>query len=214
VQIAHCWLADVSRKFYRSAILFSTRRPGMEMIPNPREETVQLVQPEPVRNWFALHTSSNHEKKVQQHLRMREIESFLPLYTVSRRWKNRVTAKVDLPLFAGYVFVRIARTECSRVLAVPLVHSLVGNGREAIALPDAEIEALRTGLQGRQADPYPYLKVGDLARIRSGALAGMQGVVVRKDGQFRVVLSIELIKRSIAVHVAAEELDLCGQMGT
>lgn len=182
----------------------------MGIILNPQEETSRHVQSEPVGNWFALHTSSNHEKKVQQHLRMREIESFLPLYTVSRRWKNRVTAKVELPLFPGYVFVRIARTQCSAVLAVPLVHSLVGNGREAIALPDAEIEALRMGLQERQADPYPYLKVGDVARIRSGALAGLQGIVVRKDSQFRVVLSIDLIKSSIAVHVSAEELGLCG----
>jgi transcription antitermination factor NusG len=77
-------------------------------------------------------------------------------------------------------------------------------------LPEAEIEALRLGLQERQADPHPYLKVGDMAQIRSGALKGMKGVVVRVNNQLRVVLSIDAIARSIAVHVTADELELCG----
>ncbi len=163
------------------------------------------------RSWFALCTLPNHEKKAELHLRMREIESFLPLYTVSRQWKNRVTAKVSLPLFAGYLFVRIALTQRVKVLETPLVRGLVGNGRESLALPDTEIEALRTGLLGRQVDPHPYLKVGELARIRSGALAGMRGVVVRNDGQYRIVLSIDMIQRSVAVHVSADELESCSQ---
>jgi transcription antitermination factor NusG len=149
------------------------------------------------------------KKKVEQHLRMREIESFLPLYTVTRRWKNRTTAKVELPLFAGYVFAKIARTEGVRVLEVPMVHSIVGNGCGALPIPDAEIDALRSGLHLRQVDPYPYMKVGARARIRSGALAGLEGVVVRKDGHLRVVLSLDLIMKSIAVHVKADELEPC-----
>src|SRR5437667_8300361 len=79
------------------------------------------------RKWFAVYTASNHEKKVERHLQMKEIESFLPLHTVTRRWKNRVTAKVDLPLFAGYVFVKIAETENVKVLEIPMVYSIVGN---------------------------------------------------------------------------------------
>lgn len=165
---------------------------------------------EPVRSWFALYTSSNHEKKAEQHLRMKDIETFLPTQVATRRWKNRVTVKVEVPLFTGYVFVRIARTQCAKVLEVPLVHSIVGNGREALALPENEVEVLRSGLHQRQIDPYPYLKVGQMARIRSGALAGLEGVIVRKDGQLRVVLSIDLIMKSIAVHVTADELDISG----
>jgi transcription antitermination factor NusG len=153
---------------------------------------------------------SNQEKTAELHLRLRGIETFLPLQTVLRRWKNRVTAKVETPLFPGYVFVKIWRTQCVRVLEVPAVHSIVGSRREAFALPQAEIEALRLGLQERRADPHPYLKVGDVARIRSGALAGMKGVVVRVNNQLRVVLSIDAISKSIAVHVTADELDLCG----
>lgn len=173
-----------------------------ELIPLP-------VAEETVRQWFALYTGSNHEKRVEQHLRTRNIESFLPLYTVARRWRNRTTAKVQLPLFPGYVFVKIARTESVRVLEIPMVHSIVGNGREALALPDAEIQALRSGLHLRQVDPCPYVKTGVRVRIRSGPLAGLEGVVVRKDARLRVILSIDLIMRSVAVQVNAHEIESC-----
>lgn len=165
-----------------------------------------LEQP---RNWYALYTASNQEKRVEQHLRMKGVEVFLPLYTITKRWKNRMTMKIDLPLFAGYVFVRIALTERVRVLESPAVVSLVGNGRGPLPLHDAEIETLRTGLKLRQVDPYPYLKVGNRARIRSGALAGLEGVVVRKDDRLQVVVSIDAIMRSFAVHVHADELEPC-----
>src|SRR5215813_13966485 len=156
-------------------------------------------------NWYALYTASNQEKRVEQHLRMKGVEVFLPLYTITKRWKNRMTMKIDLPLFTGYVFVRIALGERVRVLEAPAVVSLVGKGREPLPLPDTEIDTLRTGLQLRQVDPYPYLKVGNRARIRFGPLAGMEGIVVRKAGQLRVVISIDSIMRSMAVHVDAEE---------
>ena len=161
------------------------------------------------RHWYALYTASNQEKRVEQHLRTKGVEVFLPLYTVTRRWKNRMTMKLDLPLFVGYVFVRIALAERVRVLEAPAAVSLVGNGREPLPLPDAEIDTLRRGLRLRQVDPYPYLKVGNRARIRSGALAGLEGVVVRKDDRLKVVVSIDAIMRSFAVHVHADELEPC-----
>ena len=161
------------------------------------------------RYWFALYTSSNHEKKVHDQLRLRDVESFLPLYTVTRRWRNRTTVKLELPLFAGYVFARIARTESGRVLTIPNVHFIVGNGREALPLPDTDIETLRSGLHLRRVDPCPYLKAGARVRIRSGPLTGLAGIVLRKDDQLRVVLSLDLIGKSIAVHVSAEELEPC-----
>jgi transcription antitermination factor NusG len=164
-----------------------------------------------MRSWFAIYTASNHEKRVAQHLQMKEIETFLPLYSVTKRWKNRTTVKVELPLFSGYVFARITPTESSRVLQVPMVYSIVGNRREPAALPDAEIETLRAGLQGRQAHPFPYVKAGNRVRVRSGALAGMEGIVVRTYGSLSVVLSVEMIQKSIAVHVEADELESCAQ---
>ena len=174
-----------------------------------KEEAPVPATFKPQSHWFAVYTTSNHEKKVQQHLQMRDIETFLPLYTVTRRWRNRTTVKLDLPLFTDYVFVRIARTETARVLVVPGVRFIVGDGRKGLPLPNEDIETLRSGLRLRQVDPYPYVKVGSRARIRSGPLAGLEGVVVRKDNQLRVVLSIDLIKKSVAVHVTADELEPC-----
>ena len=160
-------------------------------------------------SWFAVHTASNHEKRVEQHLRMKEIETFLPQYSVTRRWKNRTSVKVDLPLFSGYVFARIAPTERIRVLEVPMVYSIVGNRREPAPLPDAEIERLRACLHGRQAYPFPYVKVGNRVRVRSGAFEGLEGIVVRTYGGLSVVVSIDLIQKSVAVHVEADELESC-----
>lgn len=173
------------------------------------EEIPVSVIVKPPSHWFAVYTASNHEKKVQQHLQMRDVESYLPLYEVTRRWKNRTIVKLQLPLFAGYVFVRIARAESARVLAVPNVLFIVGNGHEAMPLPDDDIDTLRSGLHLRRVDPYPYTKVGARVRIRSGPLAGLEGIVVRKDEQLRVVLSLELMRKSIAVHVSADELEPC-----
>jgi transcription antitermination factor NusG len=160
-------------------------------------------------HWFAVYTASNHEKKVEQYLHMRDIETYLPLYTVTRRWRNRTTVKLELPLFRGYVFVRIARTESARVLAVPNVRFIVGDGRKGLPLPDEDMEVLRAGLRLRQVDPHPYVKVGARVRIRCGPLTGLEGVVVRKDDQLRVVLSLDLIRRSVAVHVTADEVEPC-----
>jgi len=172
--------------------------------------TIKPISSE-MRSWFAVYTASNHEKRVTQHLRAKEIETFLPLYSVTKRWRNRTTVKVELPLFSGYVFARIAPTESIKVLETPMVYSIVGNRRELSPLPDAEIEGLRAGLQGRQAHPFPYVKVGNRVRIRSGALAGMEGIVVRTYGSLSVVLSVDTIQKSIAVHVEADELEWCAQ---
>jgi len=161
------------------------------------------------RGWFAVYAASNHEKRVSQHFRAREIEFFLPLYSVTKRWKNRTTAKVELPLFPGYVFVRIDSTERARVMEVPMVYSIVGSRREPTAIPDAEIERLRAVLQVRQAHPFPYVKVGHRVRVRSGALAGLEGIVVRTYGGLNVVLNVDTIQKSVAVHVEAGELESC-----
>lgn len=179
--------------------------PVRNLIPAP-ENPLSI---EAARKWYALYTLSNHEKRVEEHLRMKDVEVFLPVTTVVRRWKNRTTAKLQIPLFAGYVFAHISSNERIRVLEAPSVLWIVGSGKEALPLPDHEIEILRTGLHLRQVDPYPYLKVGERTRIRSGPLAGLEGIVVRKDDRLRVVLTIDLIRQSVAVHVEADELEPC-----
>lgn len=161
------------------------------------------------RHWYALHTLSNHEKRVEQYLQSKGVETFLPLCTVVKRWKNRTTAKVHLPLFSGYAFVHIMTPERVRVLSVPGVLSIVGIAGKPTPLLDAEIETLRVGLHLRRVDPHPYLNIGNRARIRSGPLTGLEGIVVRKDDRLRIVLTLDQIMRSVAVHVDAEELEPC-----
>jgi transcription antitermination factor NusG len=161
------------------------------------------------RSWFAIHTASNHEKSVAQRLRAKDVETFLPLYSVTKRWKNRTKVKVELPLFAGYVFARIGPSEKLRVIEVPMVYSIVGTRGNPTALPDTEIESLRAGLVCREAHPFPHAKVGNRVRLRSGPLAGLEGIVVRLYGGLSVVLTIEMIQKSVAVHVEADELEAC-----
>jgi transcription antitermination factor NusG len=162
-----------------------------------------------VPNWFAVYTSSRHEKRVDQQLEIREIEHYLPLYRTQRKWSDGSRVTLDLPLFPGYIFVRIQRAQRVRVLEVPGVLAIVGGtGGEPASLPASEIAALRAGLSERNAQPHPLLKVGQRARIRSGAFAGMEGVVQRMKYSYRVVLTLDSIMQSFAVEVDGEDLEL------
>ncbi|MGB0063011.1 MAG: UpxY family transcription antiterminator [Terracidiphilus sp.] len=158
--------------------------------------------------WFALYTASRHEKHVAKHLGQREVEFFLPLYKAQRKWANGLKVTLDLPLFPGYLFVHISRSERARVLGVPGALSVVGGtGGEPAWLPDATIDALRTALAERLARPHPLLTAGQRVRIRSGALSGFEGIVVRNKNGLRVVLTLEHIMQSYAVEVALEDLE-------
>src|SRR5882762_7762062 len=166
---------------------------------------LQMAMVEP--RWYAAYTYTNHEKRVAVELGAREVEHFLPLYSSVRRWKDR-RVNLDLPLFPGYVFVRLALSERLRVVQIPSVVRLVGFGGLPTALPDAEMEAVRAGLsQGLRAEPHPYLTVGRRVRLRSGPLAGAEGILLRRKGNFRVVVSLELIQRSVAVDVDAADVE-------
>ena len=156
--------------------------------------------------WYAAYTSSRHEKTVAEHLRQREIECFLPLYETVRRWNNG-RHRVQLPLFPSYVFVRMGHRDKLRVLQVPGLAQLVSFQGSPAALPDAEIETLRSALAaGVPAQPYHYLSVGSKVEVCRGPLQGMRGILLRNQGQFRVVISVEMIMRSIVVEVDASDV--------
>ena len=157
--------------------------------------------------WYAVYTNSRHEKCVAKHFDLRQIESFLPLYQKLHHWRKRNRVRLDLPLFPNYVFVRVAPQQRTSVLAVPGVLGMVGRGRIASALPDAEIESLRIGLQLRKVEPHPYLIAGERVRIKAGSMEGMEGILLRKKNELRVVLTLELIKRSVAVEVDTEDVE-------
>lgn len=159
--------------------------------------------------WFAAYTCPRHEKYVRRQLDDRQIESFLPLYRSTRRWKDR-RKEVEFVLFPGYVFVRIHERERLRVLELAGVVSFVTfNGRPA-ALHEGEIESLRTGLeQGVLAEPHPFLQVGRKVRVVHGPLAGLEGLLVRKKDRVRVVLSLQAIMQSVALEVDAQDVKPC-----
>jgi transcription antitermination factor NusG len=158
------------------------------------------------QRWYAAYTCAQHEKRVAEQLAEREVEHFLPLYATVRRWKDR-RVRLDLPLFPGYVFVRLALQDRLRVLQVPSVVRLVGFGGCPVALPDGQVEALRAGLVERlRAEPHPFLTVGHRVRVIRGPLQGAEGILVRKKNIFRMVLSLELIMRSVAVELDAADV--------
>ena len=156
--------------------------------------------------WYAVYTSSNREKRVAEQLVQRSVQNFLPLYASFRKWKDR-RVKLELPLFPGYIFVQMALRDRLKVLQISGVSNLVGFGGTPTALPDGEIEILRTSLgTGIRAEPYPFLTAGRRVRVKEGPLAGLQGILVRRKSKARFVLSVDLIVRSIALEI--DETDL------
>jgi transcription antitermination factor NusG len=151
--------------------------------------------------WYAACTRANHEKRVAEQLSARSVENFLPLYESVRRWKDR-RVRLQMPLFPGYVFVRLPLCDRLRVLEIPSVARIVSfNGAPAV-LPEAEISGLKAGLErGVQAAPHPYLKAGRRVRITHGPLEGLEGIVIRKKNAWRFVLSLDLIQRSIRLDI-------------
>ncbi len=162
--------------------------------------------------WFALYTTARHEKRVAYHLGQREIEHFLPLYRAQRKWSDGSRVTLDLPLFPGYLFVRVARTERVRVLEVPgALTMVVGTGGQPASLPDALIQTLRSGLAMAAVEPHPLLLVGQRVRICAGAFAGLEGVVLRSKSGCRVVLTLEHIMRSFSIEVAVSDLEVVAE---
>jgi transcription antitermination factor NusG len=159
------------------------------------------------RRWFAAVTVPQHEKAASRHLDSAGVETFLPTYESSRVWKNRQRVQVQLPLFPTYLFVRIDQAERARVLRTPGVRRLVGNSREPLSLPDREIEFLRTTLSGQKGEPYADLLEGQRVRIKSGAMRGVEGWLVRKSSEWRFVLTVQLIHRHVALEVDASTLE-------
>jgi len=153
------------------------------------------------QRWYAAYTCANHEKRVAAELRARSVEHFVPLYNSVRRWKDR-RVQLDLPLFPGYVFVRLALRDKLRVLQIPSLVRLVSFNGQPAPLSNDEMEALRRSLTERlNAQPHPYLNVGRRVRVVSGPLTGLEGIIVRKKNHFRFVISLHLIMRSVSVEL-------------
>jgi transcription antitermination factor NusG len=156
--------------------------------------------------WFAVYTLPNHEKRVARQFSERSIPHYLPLYSSVRRWKDRKML-LDLPLFPGYVFVQISLLDRVRVVQVPSLVRLVGFGGKPASLPEGDLAAIQVCLSQRlRIEPHPVLQTGQRVRVMRGALAGIEGSLVRRKGIARLVLSVELIMQAVAVEVDAGDV--------
>lgn len=159
-------------------------------------------------HWYAVHTCSRREKQVNKILQERGIENFLPLYESKARPRHG-GPPAALPLFPGYEFVHIALRDRLQVLQVPGVANLVCFQGQPAPVDDQEIEAIRVALQnGIKARPHPYCKVGQIVEIRSGPLQGVRGRVLRKQNRCRIVLSLNILMRSVVAEIDENELSL------
>jgi transcription antitermination factor NusG len=152
-------------------------------------------------SWFALQTRSRYEHFAAAHLRSKGYELFLPVYTCRRRWSDRIK-EVELPLFPGYVFCKFDLLNRLPILVTPGVIQVVGNGKNPLPIDDAEVAALQAVVQSElPRQPWPFLQVGQKVRIAYGPLCGFEGILVNVKGNHRLVLSVGLLRRSVAVEV-------------
>src|SRR5579862_3518953 len=158
--------------------------------------------------WCALYTRHQHEGTVAKILTTKGVEVFLPTYRTMRRWKDR-NKQLVLPLFPGYVFCTYESNRRIQILSTPGVHAIVTNGANVPAeIPSDEIQAIRRAVDSPlRLEPHPYLKGGDVVRIKSGPLEGLEGIVSRSKDAFRVVLSVEMLGKSAAVDIDAASVE-------
>ena len=170
--------------------------------------SLPVVGTEP-ENWYALHTRPKHERLVAERLSERGVETYLPIVTEVHQWSDRKKA-VQLPLFSCYVFAKFVpnRSECLRVLRVGGVLSLVGSRGEGTPIPSEQIDGVRMLVEGTLPwSSYPFLKIGQRVRVRGGALDGLEGILVSRSGNQTLVISVDLIQRSLAVRVEGYQVE-------
>jgi transcription antitermination factor NusG len=151
--------------------------------------------------WFALQVRSRWENAAEGLLQNKGFETFLPTYPATRRWSDR-SKIVESPLFPGYVFCRFDIHDRLPVLITPGVISVVGRGKTPIAVAESEITALQIVIRsGIQTQPWPYLEIGERVRIKDDVLEGMEGILTSFKGHQRVIISVVLLQRSVALEI-------------
>lgn len=160
----------------------------------------------PIQPWWAAYTRHQHEKTVAEMLSAKGFEVFLPLYESVRHWKDR-RKKLSLPLFPGYVFVRGGERRL-QVLSTPGIHMILTHGERIATIPEGEIDAIRRTLEGNFCvEPHPFLRCGERVRVKSGTLAGVEGILIRWKGSARLVLSVDMLAQSVGVEIDATNVE-------
>jgi transcription antitermination factor NusG len=156
---------------------------------------------DPELQWFALKVRARAEKTAEASLKTRGFEVFCPSYTDRRRYSDRIKV-IETALFPGYLFCRLAWGNRLPALATPKVEYIVGFGSEPAPVSDTEVAAVRQVVHsGAPCAPHPYLRVGQKVRLASGPLADLEGILVGKRGSERLVISVELLQRSVAAEI-------------
>lgn len=162
-----------------------------------------------VPNWYAVYTKSRHEKLTDKFLVSRGFISFLPLRSVLSRWKDRKKL-ITVPLFPSYVFVNILKKDIHDVMYTKGVLRMVGINGVPYPIPNEQIESIEKLVKSDlKYDPYPYVNIGAEVEIKNGPLAGVVGKIVdKRSSKHIVVLSVDLIKRSVSVEVHVRDIEL------
>jgi transcription antitermination factor NusG len=164
----------------------------------------ELVESRPQKSefpWFALQVRTRHETAIAGFLEAKGYERFVPLYKFKKRWSDRIKV-MEAPLFPGYLFCRFDPQHRLPILKTPGVIQIVGYNRIPTPIDEIEIKAIQTLVaSGLQTQPWPFLAVGERVRIESGSLRGLDGIVVKMKENHRLVVSITLLRRSVAVEI-------------
>jgi transcription antitermination factor NusG len=156
------------------------------------------------KQWFAVSVKTRRESFISEVIREKGFEGFSPSYVSRRRWSDRFKS-VELPLFPGYVFCRLDARDRLPILTIPGVFQFAGIGKSPVAIDDAEIEVIRSAVEsGHNTEPWPYLKIGQRVRLEEGPLAGLEGIFVESGRHRRIVVSVDLLMRSVAVTIDRE----------
>jgi transcription antitermination factor NusG len=163
----------------------------------------QATSPGPSLAWHALSVKHQHERAIEAALIQKGFEAFSPVFRSRRQWSDR-TKEIELPLFAGYVFCRFAYEAMARIVSLPAVSRVVEFGGKPAVVPDAEIAAVRAVVDSKQPlRPWPHLKPGDRVRVEKGPLRGVEGILLKEKDAVELIVSVELLQRSVAVQVDA-----------
>lgn len=157
-------------------------------------------------SWFALQIRSRWENSTAELLRSKGVETLLPTYTTRRKWSDRIKL-VESPLFPGYLFCRFNVNNRLPVLVTPGVLSIVGRGKTPMPVEDAEIESIQAALgSGVHIEPWPYVEIGQRVRVRQDVLDGLEGILTSFKGSHRVIISVTLLRRSVALEIDRERI--------
>jgi transcription antitermination factor NusG len=157
--------------------------------------------------WYAVYTRSHQERMVKTQLEGRGVENFLPSFEKVSQWKDR-RKLIQLPLFPGYLFVKIPLVRRVEVLKAYGAVQLVGNSAGPLPIPEEEVARVKRFVEvGLKCDPHPYLKIGKKVRITEGPLEGLEGILVRTKNRSLFVISVEMIQRSVSVELEGWKIE-------